>query len=932
MTASRRSWHCAALLALAAIVFPLVAQQAQPGRITGTITDTTHQVLPGASIALQPGKRTLSSDAGGGFTISGLAQGEYTLTIRYIGFQTANLPVTVEAGQTVTVAPILKVSAASQTVEVTAPRPYGEAESLNIQRTSDNIVDALPESVITSLPNANVADAVGRMPGVTLERDEGEGKYLQIRGTEPRLSNVTVDGVELPAPESGIRQVKLDVIPSGLIGDIVLNKTLEPDQSGDAIGGSVNLVTKTATRQPTLTLYSNGGFAPIDNTRYSGEVGGTMGRRFGARQQWGAILSGSYDYNARGIDDVEPVPDALATIAAPTVDNADFRQYLYRRHRHGFGGSVDFVPDANDTLYLRGLFADFVDAGQRTIYNLDATGNGPSLGSEQRIGDYLISSLILGGNHNLGTNDTSVTWQVSAARSRMLYPQFDNTLSFAYTGPASQCTYNSQAAAANPYLPQFAPVCFTEAYNDSNFALTNVKRGNHGVAAHVDLAGQVDVTRFYSIGGNPGSLKFGASTHATHQFDDSWQLDYAPATDPTTGQPFSLPASMFLLSSYTNTNYYNGNYKAGPFLAYMAGQIYVAQHPNQFVQSSTQGADPNNYSLTENIPAGYIMDSNDIGRYRLVGGLRLEQTSVNTLSPDANNALTVPGTYSYFDLLPSASLQYKLDQNSDLRFAYGRGISRPIPSDLTSAISEDLTVNPKLVSLGNPGLKPEHGDDLDLLYERYFTPLGLVRGGLFYKHLSDPIVSLQTEPTSGPYAGFRVSQPANAGSAHILGFETSFEQHFGGLPGPLRGLGLTGNYSYTTSQALDVAPGVRSDSPRLLRQAPNTWNLSPTYDRGRFSGRVGLAFNQANVFQYNFADGDPGGVTGPSGDVYEYTHFQVDAQADIALRNGFSLTLSGLNLNNAVFGFYQGSPQFPIQREFYHPTYSIGLRWTLGSE
>lgn len=107
---------------------------------------------------------------------------------------------------------------------------------------------------------------------------------------------------------------------------------------------------------------------------------------------------------------------------------------------------------------------------------------------------------------------------------------------------------------------------------------------------------------------------------------------------------------------------------------------------------------------------------------------------------------------------------------------------------------------------------------------------------------------------------------------------------------------------------------------------------SPTYDRGRISARVGLAFNGANIFQYNFADGVPGGTAGPSGDVYEYTHFQVDAQADIALHNGFSLILSGLNLTNAVFGFYQGSPQFPIQREFYHPTYSIGLRWTLGSE
>lgn len=922
-------WLLSAMAILVTWTQRLLAQQAgRPGRIQGTITDTMHQVLPGARIALEPGQRTLSTDTQGQFYILAVAPGSYTLAISYVGFATLRLPVVVTAGATLTVAPVLQLSATSQTVQVSAPLPYGEAESINIQRTTDNIVDALPEAVITSLPNANVADAVGRMPGVTLERDEGEGKYLQIRGTEPRLSNVTVDGTELPAPESGIRQVKLDVIPADLIGEVVLNKTLAPDQSGDAIGGSVNLVTKTASSQPTVTLYSNGGLTPIDNTRYAGELGGTVGLRLGARQQWGAILSGSYDYNARGIDDVEPVPDSLATKAAPLVDNADFRQYLYQRHRHGFGGSLDFVPDASDSLYLRGLFADFVDAGQRTVYNLDATGNGPSLSSEQRIGDYLVSSLLFGGDHT--RDNAMVDWQISAARSRMLYPQFDNTVSFAYVGPASQCSYNTQAAAVNPYLPQFAPVCFAEAYNPANFQLTDLKRGNHGRAAHLDLAGRVDMTQFYSLDGNPSSLKYGGSINTTHQFDDSWRTDYRPATNPATGQPFVLSASQLLLASYRNSHYYNGHYAAGPFVDYVASQIYVNSNSNQFDLSSTQGADPNNYSLTERIPAAYVMDTTDFGRYRLGGGLRLEQTSVNTLSPDANNALTVPGVYSYLDLLPSVWLQSKLDGNSDVRLAYGRGISRPVPSDLTAAISQDLTVNPKLVSLGNPALKPEHGDDLDLLYERYFAPLGEVRGGLFYKHLANPIVSLQTEPTSGPFAGFRVTQPANAGSAYLLGFEAAFQQHFRGLPGPLRGLGLSGNYSYTASQAKDVAPGVRSDAPRLLRQAPNTWNLSPTYDHGRVSARVGLAYNGANIFQYNFADGNPGGLAGPSGDVYEYTHFQVDAQASIALRNGFSLTLSGLNLNNAVFGFYQGSPQFPIQREFYHPTYSLGLRWTLG--
>lgn len=199
----------------------------------------------------------------------------------------------------------------------------------------------------------NVADAVGRLPGVTLERDEGEGKYVQIRGTEPRLANLTIDGVEVPSPEGGVRQVKLDTIPADLVQSVQINKTLAPNINGDAIGGSVNLVTKKAGDQPTLSLYGLRGFTPIANTRSLYELGGTGGMRLGAQKRLGVMVSGSYDYNARGIDDIEP--GALATIPANPgtgpwtydISNVAFRQYLYDRKRYGFGGSFDYRLSEN---------------------------------------------------------------------------------------------------------------------------------------------------------------------------------------------------------------------------------------------------------------------------------------------------------------------------------------------------------------------------------------------------------------------------------------------------------------------------------------------------------------------------------------------------------------------------------------------------------
>src|SRR6202035_3168302 len=228
--------------------------------------------------------------------------GSYTLVASYVGFATFQTSVTVAPGRTARVNVVLNVSSASEQVIVTAERAHGEAESINEEKVADNILNVLPSEVITSLPNANIADAVGRLPGVTLERDEGEGKYVQIRGTEPRLANLTIDGVEVPSPEGGVRQVKLDVIPADLVESVQIDKTLQPNMNGDAIGGSVNLVTKKAGDRPMLSLYGLGGFTPIDNTRYVGEVGGTAGNRLGAQKRLGVMFSGSYDNNVRGID------------------------------------------------------------------------------------------------------------------------------------------------------------------------------------------------------------------------------------------------------------------------------------------------------------------------------------------------------------------------------------------------------------------------------------------------------------------------------------------------------------------------------------------------------------------------------------------------------------------------------------------------------
>ena len=196
----------------------------------------------------------------GEYTFTNVPPGEYTITVSYVGFGPYSQKVTIAASSRTVVNASLKVKSQNEEIVVEAPRVHGEAEAINRTRSADNILQVIPSDVITSLPNANIADALGRMPSVTLERDEGEGKYVQIRGTEPRLSNVTIDGINVPSPESGVRQIKLDTVASDLVESIEVNKTLQANQDGDGIGGSVNLKTKTAGDLPTLSLSGLGGY------------------------------------------------------------------------------------------------------------------------------------------------------------------------------------------------------------------------------------------------------------------------------------------------------------------------------------------------------------------------------------------------------------------------------------------------------------------------------------------------------------------------------------------------------------------------------------------------------------------------------------------------------------------------------------------------
>jgi len=941
------------LIALVALGLPSLAQE-RKGGISGHVSDNSGGVLQGARIELQPLGTSIASNAQGQFFINDLDLGSLTVSITYVGFKEFTKQVTVVSGQTATVDVKLEVGSQNLEVLVTAERASGEAGQVNREITSDNIVQVLSADVIRSLPNANMADALGRLPSVTLERDEGEGKYVQVRGTEPRLTNVTIDGINVPSPENFARQIKLDAVPADIVESVEINKTLQANMDADGIGGSVNMVTKTAGERPTVNLSGMGGYTPIIGGRGQVETTGTVGQRFGSNKRLGMLIGGSYDWNGRGINDMEPSPDAInnnGAPGAPFYDGADLRNYRYYRTRWGLAGSADYKIAEGSSLYIHGFYSDFKNYGDRWVYNVEdntpgvnlfnGSGGNPSFNASIRRPDYAISNLVAGGKHVLTT--TWFSWDVSAARSRQLErgdPQanFKTTAAFNAAG-GSTCQYDP-ARTTDPFRPQWSASCFAEISNPANFELGNVDLLGHGLSAQLNLQITGAGAKRYHLGSRLATIEVGGRFRNAHKFDDSFRTNMAPIV--------SLPLSMFT-NSVTNSDYYGGGYQQGPFVDYLKVLDYFNANPSQFKLRRGQvgpGFNSTNYDLIEKISAAYVMNTLDLtNRIRLVAGVRFEQTSLDTAVPtfDANNTFQglALSSGSYLKVLPSASLRFKLDNDTDLRVVYSRGLGRPNPTDIAQSVSfvNPSGSTPGTISLSNPNLKAETADNIDLLFERTLKPFGMISAGVFYKNLTDPIVSqsfMENFPNApapsaqpGPYI---VSQSINAGSATVAGFEAAYLQHLSFLPGLLGGFGISANYGYTYSRANSL-PG-RSDHPRLLRSAPDTWNVSPTYDRRRLSMRLGLSYNQANIFSYQFQDGTGGstatvgGLNGPDSDNYLYSHLEIDAQGSLRLTHGLSLVVYGLNLNNEVFGFYNGSPQYFNQREYYRPTVAAGFRWS----
>ena len=939
--------------------------------ISGTIKDPNGAVVPGAQIVLAPTGTSAATDAEGAFAIHNVKPGTYTATVTYVGFGPSVSTVVLTGGQTFTLNVTLSIGGKNEQVTVT-DNLTGDAAAINEQRVSENILNVQTDVEIQSLPNANIADAVGRMPGVTLQRNEGEGQYVQIRGTEPRLSNTTIDGVIVPGPDPDVRQVDLDTIPADLVGSVAINKTLSANQDGDAIGGSVDLRIKQATSErPSLFIEGTGGFTPIENTRQVFTINSSTGMRFGHRDRTGSHRFGlemgySYDSNGRGIDDVEPTPD-LGPTGGLIYDELSVREYLYNRTRYGFAGALDYKLSDNAALYIHGLFSNFRDYGEKYEFDFENSGNS-SFHTSVRRPNLQIADLATGGNHVF--NRSFLHYQIAVAHSRFGGAAGNPGADFSTTAANPDCAY-TPSTTVSIYRPQFTCDNPNDAATDPTQIVLDDINLTTGQATQLNLQAGASMGINYHFGTHASTLEFGGQFRNEHKGQDALSPTYDQAE--LTGTPSPLPDESQFLSSYRNPRFYGGSYYLPPVTNFSLLTSWLSANPSMLpldVAATHQASDASNYNLQERVSAGYIMNTIQLGqKFHLQTGLRFEATQTSdtgylvTTNADGSYGGTTPenGSGSYANPLPSVQLRYMIDGNSDIRAVYGRGISRPDPYQLVPYVDftqGGATNGNNLVAIGNTSIVAEHANDYDLLYEKYLPNVGMIEAGYFYKQITQPIYLEQyVVPSSGSslsqlYAGDEAQQEVNGDHAYVQGIELAYQQRLKFLPGYLGNARINTNFTYTNSKNFNLVG--RTDTPPLVGQAPYSWNIGPSYATKRALITTGISHNGANIFAYQFQnsgavfEANPANVScvgniasgstayntpsSPCGDNYFYSHTQVDAQATYLLGKGFSLLASGENMNNEVFGFFNGSPIYPEQREYYKPTYSFGLSWRLNHE
>ncbi|MEM6285650.1 MAG: TonB-dependent receptor [Bacteroidota bacterium] len=914
------------LSALLVLLAPLAA--AQTGGVAGRVTDAaTGSPLPGATVRLLDGQGALArgaaTDVDGAYRLGGVPAGTYTLAVSYLGYAEARQPVTVASGATVRADASLAPEATELGAAVVlGTRAQGQAVALQQQREAANIRNVISADQIGRFPDVSAPEALQRVPGIGVQRDQGDGRFLQIRGASPQFTTVTFNGERIPSPEGDVRQIALDAVPTEVLQAVEVSKAITPDMDADAIGGSVNLVTRRAPPQFFAAGDLAGGYSAL-----RADAAGRGSLTLGARTpdgRIGVIAGASLNNRAFGSDDLEPEYD-LGDDDVPSGDDAlaelQARWYDLVRERTGGHAAVDYALAPGQTLFLRGVFSQLRDTEQRRRGIFVPDDGEVEYTHKNRTERLQTLNLTAGGEHAF-VSGLEVDYRLTFATSEEDTPE-DIEVAFI----AEDVAFGA-VSLADPDRPALGLAGGLDA---SAFAFDAIEPAS-SLTTNTDYVGALNVSVPFALAGGRSRVQVGGKVRLKRKDQDVTEAAF---------EDLDLTLAAFGDASFEDVfgegyDYVPGDYPL-PGTITSDDQIlgFVDRFRGDLEADDAAGieGDLEDFDAREDTYAAYAMAELNVGPLLVLPGARFEVTDVEStgfesvieeevdadgdVSTDLLGVRAATATNDYGYLFPMLHLRYRATPRTNVRAAVTTALARPNFFDLAPYRIQDDDE----VEIGNPALVPARSVNLDLLAEHFLSSIGVVSGGVFYKRITSPIVSTRFEETSAVTGEeLEVTQSVNGESGTIFGVEVAVQQQLRFLPGSLAGLGVYANYTYTQSDAT-LADGSDAVFPG---QADHLANLALSYEAAGFSGQV--SYNYTGRFLDEF--GGDGVGADRAADLFVRERHGLDAQASFQVTPRAQLFAEAVNLLNAPLVVFQGIEARPIQREFYRPSGWIGVRLT----
>ena len=916
---------------VASIALASAALAQADGIVEGRIIDAASQTIyKGAVVRLEEAKRQTLSGQAGRFRLPPVPAGDYTLTIT-LGDKTLDTRRVTVIDNDVTSANVVVNEGDDMIDEVLV---FGQAarmqRALDRQRYSDRIISAVNADAIGELPDSNAAEALQRIPGLSIERDQGEGRFVRVRGMGSDYNSVSINGTQIPAPEAGTRSVALDVIPSNLISSLVVTKSLTPDMDANSIGGAIEIESISALDREGSFYNADLEYSYdelTDNTNPKLSLGGGTTLALGGERRLGIAAAASYESRDFGSENTE----TGGKWDGDELEEMEMRDYTINRERIGAALNLDYEHDINNAFHLRTLYSEFSDDEQRqalvaefqqlVIEDGEEERDGTSRASgdsglgevarelKDRKETQTIKSVTLGGEHFI--NDWTVEYDLGMSSAKEEEP--DSMDSAVFTADVDNIGFNGSKK----------PILFgSELYDASNFELDEIERVHSHSTDDMNVA-KVDITRDLIVADYPAMVKFGGKLKSRKKHMDvdirKYEADDISMSDYVSG---SVDYGLGNFGPALNDN----QLRALMHTLAADSEAEAAAVAEGFVDSLIE-----DYTIEEDVNAAYVMGRIDMDELQLIGGLRHEQTKQKSKGYQINgddNEAAVSRTHftnDYSHTLPSLLAKLDVAADTQVRAAWTNSVVRPT----FEMIRPNVAIDGDELEAGNPDLKPLESSNLDLGIEHFMGNAGVISAFAFYKNIDN--FAYETDVANDAYYNSLAGEEdtttttfENGTSATVKGLELAYSQKFATLPAPFNGLLLSANVTFVDSKATitsDDGDEQLSRTISLPKQSDTTGNLVVGYENDTISLR--LAAN----YKSDYLD-EVGNLEDSSGDIKQSSQTQVDFNASYKLSEQLKVRFKAANLTDEPYYTYQGSEQYNAQYEDYGPTYSLGVSYS----